>query len=92
MKYVLTCDCGNTDFTYEDDSFRCRNCNNVYTSDDADEHLLDEPMKYVLTCDCGNTDFAYEDDSFRCKECGIIYADEDAGKHLLGDIGGYYNG
>lgn len=40
MKYVLTCDCGSTDFVYDNEVFRCRECNNIYTAEDAGENLL----------------------------------------------------
>lgn len=41
MKFVLTCDCGSTDFQYnEDGTFTCRECGETFTEDEAGSNLL----------------------------------------------------
>lgn len=41
MKYVLTCDCGSTEFLYQNErEFKCKECGNIYTDEDAGKHLL----------------------------------------------------
>jgi hypothetical protein len=43
MKFVLTCDCGSNDFTYnEEDGFKCKECGNIYTDEEAGKHLLSD--------------------------------------------------
>ena len=42
-KYVLTCDCGCTDFAYDNDSkFTCHECETTYDIDNAGHELLAE--------------------------------------------------
>lgn len=41
MKYVLTCDCGSTEFSYQNEGeFKCKECGMVYTEVEAGENLL----------------------------------------------------
>ena len=41
MKYVLTCDCGSTEFTYQNKrEFKRKECSNIYADEDAGKHLL----------------------------------------------------
>ena len=41
MKYVLTCDCGSTEFSYQNEGeFKCKECGIIYTNEDAGKHLL----------------------------------------------------
>lgn len=43
MKYVLTCDCGSTEFTYQNEGeFKCEECGNIYTDEEAGKHLLSD--------------------------------------------------
>lgn len=43
MKYVLTCDCGSTEFTYQNEGeFKCKECSNIYADEDAGKHLLSD--------------------------------------------------
>jgi len=42
MRYVLTCDCGSDDFSYETGKFICDNCDEVYTEEQAGRELVAE--------------------------------------------------
>ena len=47
MKYVLTCDCGSTDFTYQNEGeFKCKECGIIYADEDAGKHLLGDMGGY----------------------------------------------
>jgi transcription initiation factor IIE alpha subunit len=41
MKYVLTCDCGSTEFLYQNEGeFKCKECGTIYAEEDAGKYLL----------------------------------------------------
>ena len=41
MKFVLECECGSNDFTYnEEDGFKCRGCGKEYTEEQAGNNLI----------------------------------------------------
>ena len=41
MKYVLTCDCGSTEFLYQNEGeFKCKECGTIYAEEDAGKHLF----------------------------------------------------
>jgi uncharacterized Zn ribbon protein len=43
MKYVLTCGCTSTDFTYHtEEGFTCNDCGTQYSEEEAGKHLLEE--------------------------------------------------